>query len=74
MVQILHAVIPYLVGMNSSHKETVLSSVDLTDKVIVDFDEDTISYSQDVFHFHTYFLLTIVINIFLEYLFPQIFS
>jgi len=48
MVQILQAVIPYIVGMNSKHKETVLTSMDLSDKVVVDLDEDTIIYSQDV--------------------------
>lgn len=48
MIQILQAVIPYLVGMHSKHKETVLSSMDLTDKVIVDLDEDSIVCNQDV--------------------------
>lgn len=48
MVQILQAVIPFLVGMSSSHKETVLNSIDLSDKIIVDLDEDTITYPQDV--------------------------
>jgi len=48
MVQILQAVIPYLVGMHSKHKDFVLSSMDLSDKVIVDLDEDYISCSEDV--------------------------
>ena len=53
MIQILQAVIPYLVGMNSKHKETVISTIDLSDKVIVDLDEDTISCQEDVnFFFH----------------------
>ena len=48
MIQILQAVIPYVVGMHSKYKETVLNSMDLTDKVIVDLDEDSIICNQDV--------------------------
>lgn len=48
MIQILQAVIPYLVGIQTKYKDMVMSSMDLNDKVIVDLDEDTIYCPQDV--------------------------
>ena len=47
-----------MVGMHSKHKDAVLASMDLTDKVIVDLDEDSIICNQDV-------TISILINILL---------
>ena len=48
MWEILHAVMPYIVGVSSKYKEFVANQIDLTDKIVVDLDDDALFIGEDV--------------------------
>jgi len=44
----LHALMPYIVGMDSKHKQFIASRIDLTDKVVVDLDTNSIYLADNI--------------------------